>query len=38
METGTSGLTIDVSDPTDSLVIELSRHGGKPFIQKFEAE
>jgi len=38
METGTSGLTIDVSDPTDSLVIELSWQGGKPFIEKFEAE
>lgn len=29
METGTSGLTIDGSEPTDSLVIELSRQGGQ---------
>lgn len=33
-----SGLTVDIKEPTDSLTINLSWEGGKPFIEKFEAE
>ena len=34
----TSGLTVTVDGPTDSLKIELSWNGGKPFIQHFGKE
>ncbi len=29
-----SGLTADISGPTDSLVFELKWNGGKPFVEK----
>jgi hypothetical protein len=32
-EVDTSGLTIDITEPTDDLVINLSWDGGKPFIE-----
>lgn len=34
----TSGLTVTVTGPTDSLTIELTWDGGKPFIQYFGKE
>lgn len=34
----TSGLTVDVDRPTDSLVIELTWDGGQPFIETIEPE
>jgi len=30
----TSGLTVTINEPTDSLLIELTWDGGKPFIEK----
>ncbi|MEX0585128.1 MAG: hypothetical protein WD176_00695 [Pirellulales bacterium] len=32
-EPATSGLEVTISEPTDSLVIELSWRGGKPFVE-----
>ena len=32
----TSGVTVTVQEPTDSLLIELSWEGGKPFVEEFE--
>jgi hypothetical protein len=37
-EGATSGLTIDVKEPTDKLVIELTWDGGKPFIERYAGE
>ena len=34
-DANTSGLTVDISEPTDSLVINLSWDGGAPFIERF---
>jgi hypothetical protein len=34
----TSGLTVEISEPTDSLVINLSWDGGKPFVERFQDE
>jgi hypothetical protein len=34
----TSGLMVDITEPTDSLVIELTWDGEKPFIETFDAE
>ena len=34
----TSELTVDIKEPTDNLVIELTWDGGKPFIERFEEE
>lgn len=33
-----SDLQVEITEPTDSLVIELTWDGGKPFIEKFDAE
>ncbi|WP_166829244.1 hypothetical protein [Thalassoroseus pseudoceratinae] len=33
-----SGLTVEITEPTDSLEINLSWDGGKPFVEKFDAE
>ena len=30
----TSGLTVDITGPTDALVLELTWDGGKPFIER----
>ena len=35
-DANTSGLTKEISEPTDSLVIELTWDGAKPFLQTFE--
>lgn len=32
----TSELTVTIDQPTDSLLIELSWEGGKPFVERFE--
>jgi hypothetical protein len=34
----TSGLTVEITEPTDSLVINLSWEGGKPFVERFADE
>lgn len=34
----TSNLTVSITGPTDSLKIELTWDGGKPFVQHFEKE
>ena len=34
----TSRLTVTITGPTDSLVIELSWDGGKPFVETIDAE
>jgi hypothetical protein len=34
----TSGLTVDIKEPTDSLVIELSWDGGKPFVERLGSD
>ncbi len=34
----TSGLTIDVTGPTDSIELNLTWDGGKPFIERFGEE
>jgi hypothetical protein len=34
----TSELTVDIQEPTDSLVIELTWAGGKPFVERFAEE
>jgi len=34
----TSGLEVEIDGPTDSLVIELSWDGGKPFVERYEPE
>lgn len=34
----TSGLTITVEEPTDSLEINLSWEGGQPFVERFQQE
>ncbi len=31
----TSGLEVEITEPTDSLVVELSFDGGKPFVEKY---
>jgi hypothetical protein len=33
----TSGLTATIDEPTDSLVIELSWNGGRPFIERMDS-
>ena len=33
----TSGLTVTVEEPTDSMLIELSWEGGKPFVEQSES-
>jgi len=35
-DTSTSGLTVTVDGPIDSLAIELSWQGGKPYVERFE--
>jgi hypothetical protein len=37
-DTTTSGLTVEITEPTESLVINISWEGGKPFIERFEDE
>ena len=37
-EAATSGLTVDIKEPTDKLVIQLTWDGGKPFIERFVDE
>ena len=34
----TSGLTAEIKEPTDSLVIELSWDGGKPFVERLGSD
>lgn len=34
----TSGLTVDITEPTDSLVINITWDGGKPFVERFADE
>ncbi len=34
----TSGLEVSITEPTDSLTIELTWDGGKPFVEQFTAE
>lgn len=34
-DASTSGLTVTIKEPTDSLNIELTWDGGKPFVEKF---
>lgn len=38
MSVDTSGLTIEVDKPTDSLEIKLSWDGAEPFVEQFEKE
>jgi len=38
MSVETSGLEVDISEPTDSLVINLTWAGGQPFIERFGSE
>ena len=38
MHTETSGLTCEISGPTDALTINLTWDGGKPFIEHAGAE
>lgn len=33
-----SRLTVDITEPTDSLTIELTWDGGEPFVERFNAE
>lgn len=34
----TSGLTVEIKEPTDSLVINISWEGGKPYVERFSDE
>ena len=38
IDSANSGLSINVSQPTDSLKIELTWSGGQPFVEQFDAE
>lgn len=37
-DAATSGLTVEIKEPTTSLTIELSWDGGKPFVERFPSE
>lgn len=38
MDSTTSGLQIEVTEPTDSMELNLSWDGGQPFVEKFDSE
>lgn len=38
MSPETSGLTVEITDPPQPVVIELTWDGGKPFVERFNAE
>jgi hypothetical protein len=37
-DAATSGLSVEIKEPTDKLVIELTWAGGKPYIERYEGE